>query len=464
MVGFALVYRNTTFLYIAGAMIVLLLLFSIGMRWSQKRAVRKRAADEARRYAKYLRERDTELAEAGELQRGALARLYPDPGRLWTLLVKRADVWERRPDHRDFLHVRLGTGAVPLDRPVDFDLGMNPLAEYQAHSLQEARKLVERRSTLRGEPVVVDLAEVGVLAVTGSREHARSWARTLMNQLAAWRAPHDLRLLTAFEPDEAEAWEWGKWLPHQRVDPNVPGRFLFARSMGELDALLEPELRPRLEQLRRIAEANVSGREIRLVAPELVVILDGYRPDHPANELPAFRELLTRARQLKCVLILLCDARELEPSHIDARLTVAERGAGAWELWGQDAPSIPEVFLDHVDLGTSEATARTLTPLRLAEGGDGERGLSMNVRLVDLLGLPSSDALDPQTSWRPRPRAQSLRAPIGRAADGEILELDLKQAAEGGMGPARRPGGRHRLGQERAAALAGRRARRHPRP
>ena len=81
-----------------------------------------------------------------------------------------------------------------------------------------------------------------------------------------------------------------------------------------------------------------------------------------------------------------------------------ERGAGSWELWGQDAPSIPEVFLDHVDLGTSEATARTLTPLRLAEGGDGERGLSMNVRLVDLLGLPSADALDPR---RPGARARA---------------------------------------------------------
>ena len=435
LVGFAIVYRSSAFLFIAGAMIVLLLAFSIGMRWSQKRAVRKRAADDARRYAKYLRERDLELAEAGERQRGALARLYPEPGRLWTLLVKRANVWERRPDHRDFLHVRLGTGNVPLDRDVELDLGMNPLAEYQPQSLQEARKLVERRETLRGEPVVVDLAEVGVLAVTGDRARARAWSRTLMNQLAAWRAPHDLRLLTAFAPEDADEWEWGKWLPHQRVDPNVPGRFLFARSARELEALLEPEIGPRLEQLRRIAEADVRGRDVPLVAPELVVILDGYRPDHPANDLPAFRELLMQARRLKAVVVLLTDARELEPSHIDARLSVPERGPGSWALWGQDAPSIPEVFLDQVDLGTSEATARTLTPLRLAEGGDGERGLGASVRLVDLLGLPSADALDPGRTWRPRPRAAALRAPIGRAADGEVLELDLKQAAEGGMGP-----------------------------
>ena len=169
------------------------------------------------------------------------------------------------------------------------------------------------------------------------------------------------------------------------------------------------------------------------MAPELVVIIDGYRPDHPVNELAAFRELLTRARQLKAVLILLTDERDLEPSHIDARLTVPERGPGAWELWGQDAPSIPEVFLDQVDLGTSEAIARTLTPLRLAEGGDGERGLS--TRAAGRPARAASATRSSATGWRRAAARDSLRAPIGRSADGEVLELDLKQAAEGGMGP-----------------------------
>src|SRR5688500_6681626 len=67
MVGLAIVYRSSMSLYIAGAVLLLLLTFSFGMRWSQRRGVRKRAAEEARRYAKYLRERDSELAEAGEL-------------------------------------------------------------------------------------------------------------------------------------------------------------------------------------------------------------------------------------------------------------------------------------------------------------------------------------------------------------------------------------------------------------
>jgi S-DNA-T family DNA segregation ATPase FtsK/SpoIIIE len=435
MLGFALVYGKSAFMYIALGMVALMLVFSLAMRWSQKRAVRKRTAAEAKRYADYLRKVDMELARAGELQRGALARLYPDAKHLWTQVVKGRDIWERRPHDKDFLHVRLGEGTVALDRPVELDVASTPLTNYHSDSLREARRLIDRRAKLRSEAVVVDLAETGVLAVTGARERSRAWARGLMVQLAASRAPHDLRIVTCFE-DPAQ-WEWGKWLPHQRVDPGAPaaGELLLARSPAELEAILEREVRPRADHLRRLADADPHTRtRFELAAPELVVIVDGWSPAGPIGDGPAFKELVSRARTLKAVIVLLVDEREQEPSHIDARLSVPERGLAAWEVWGQDAPSIPEVRLDEVDLGVAEAIARTLAPLRLAEdGGDGERGLGASVRLVELLGAADVRTLEPARA--PKPRAEALRAPIGRTAQGEILWLDLKQAAENGMGP-----------------------------
>ena len=71
MLGFALVYGKSAFMYIALAMVVLLIGFSVLMRWSQKRSVRKRAAEEARRYATYLRERGQ---RAGARRRAAARR------------------------------------------------------------------------------------------------------------------------------------------------------------------------------------------------------------------------------------------------------------------------------------------------------------------------------------------------------------------------------------------------------
>src|SRR6476661_6872050 len=310
--GFALVYGNTAFLYIGAAMMILLLGVSFAMRWSQKRSVRKRAAADARRYAKYLRERDHELAEAGELQRAALRRLYPDPAALWADVVKRRGVWERRPGHDDFLHVRVGKGAVKLDRPIEFDITANPLTEYQPIPLREAQGVVGRRARLGQQPVVVDLAEVGVLAVTGSAERARAWARALMVQLAAFRSPHDIVLTATFPTDAADDWTWAKWLPHAWVEAAVPDApapvraVALARDAAELEALLEPTLGARLEALRRMAEADVGGREVGLVAPELVVFVDGYAPGHAANSVAAFRELLARARDLRALVVLLC--------------------------------------------------------------------------------------------------------------------------------------------------------------
>jgi S-DNA-T family DNA segregation ATPase FtsK/SpoIIIE len=441
LLGFAIAFGNSVFLYIALVMIVLMLGFSLAMRWSQRRGVRKRAAADARRYAAYLRERDDELAEAGDLQRRALARLYPDPGKLWTAVLKRRGIWERRPDHPDFMHVRFGRGNVPLDRAVELELGVNPLTEYQAQPLQEARRLVERRGTLRGEPLVEDLSDVGVLAVTGDRARTRGFARALMTQLAAFRAPRDLRLGACFDASDSGEWDWAKWLPHQRAERHSPGRgadrpvLAFARTPLELDALLDAELRPRLEQLRRMAESGIAGRDVQMNAHKLVLVVDCWRPDHFAADLPSFRQLLATARELEALVVLLTDERELEPPETGARLSVPAHGTASFERAGPNAPRIERIALDEVDTGTAEAIARALTPLRLEEGGDGARGLTADVRLVDLLGLQSAAALDPARSQAPRPRSQTLRAAIGVRADGELLELDLKQAAEGGMGP-----------------------------
>jgi len=440
MVGFALVYGNTAFLYIAGAMMVLLVAFSIGLRWSQKRAARRKAADEAQRYARHLREQEDELTEAGELQRRASARLYPDVEKVWTGMVQLQGVWERRRHDDDFLHVRLGRGAVPLERPVTLEIGANPLTEYQSESLHEARWMIQRRSTLPNQPVVEDLSEVGVLAVTGHPDTGRAWARSLLAQLAAFRAPHHLRLVTSFDPEHAEQWQWGKWLPHQRLErpgedgAQAPPALTLARSPAELEALLEAEVGPRAEQLRRIAESERGGRSGPLEVHTLVVVIDGYRPDHPANSMPAFRELLARARELEAILVLLSEARELEPTEIDARVSVTEQGSGSWQRSGPNAPLRSDVALDSADVGMSEAIARSLAPLRLKGWGDGGRGMT-SVRLLDVLGLDALEGFDPQVPQVPRPRALELRVPVAVQSDGELLELDLKQAAEGGMGP-----------------------------
>ena len=91
---------------------------------------------------------------------------------------------------------------------------------------------------------------------------------------------------------------------------------------------------------------------------------------------------------------------------------------------------------DTLSLAEAEALARELAPLRPARGGaPGEDALAVNTTLTALLGIAEARALDLRgCGARARP-AGRLRVPIGLDASGQPVELDIKESAQGGMGP-----------------------------
>ena len=84
------------------------------------------------------------------------------------------------------------------------------------------------------------------------------------------------------------------------------------------------------------------------------------------------------------------------------------------------------------------AIARPLRrrPLRLAvTHRAGEAPLQSDTGLTDLLGIADAESYDARDAWAPRPHRSRLRVPIGTGADGQPVELDLKESAQDGMGP-----------------------------
>src|SRR6202035_5385397 len=75
-------------------------------------------------------------------------------------------------------------------------------------------------------------------------------------------------------------------------------------------------------------------------------------------------------------------------------------------------------------------------PLRPA-GGDlpGDDALAVNTTLTSLLGIGAPESLDVASLWRNRAARNRLRVPIGLDAGGLPVELDIKESAQGGMGP-----------------------------
>ena len=87
-----------------------------------------------------------------------------------------------------------------------------------------------------------------------------------------------------------------------------------------------------------------------------------------------------------------------------------------------------------LSLPAAEALARQLAPLRMG-GGDDDEPLLANLDFTDLLSLGDAGSVDVARTWRPRSLAERLRVPIGVGEDGQPVMLDLKEAAQEGMGP-----------------------------
>jgi len=462
------VRRGALLVAVVAGMVLLSMAAGLAPRLRERRArVRDRA-----RYLSYLDGVRSRLDEVATAQRRAAELLHPDLPGLLALVGRAARLWERRPGDDDFLTVRVGRGPVALACPVRLDQG-GPLAGHDPELLAAAEELVAGRARVADVPVTLALRDLGVVAVTGPPGPARALARAMVCQLAAVHAPDDLRILASVRSGGEPAWDWLKWLPHARLPspeagPGPPG-CLLASGPARLAALLEAEARPRLERLARAGAAPGAGagpgpglgagpgagpgaasapgpgrwasgvpgdRASReWAAPHLLVLLDGFSPLAPEARLPVVGELLARAADVGATVVCLAAGRADEPAELAARIRLSEVGGLELEEAGPRGRRSGGVAADHGGVAWCEAVARRMAPLRLDRRGARRTGLPDGVRLLDLLDPTGCGLAGPAAGWHPRPPSELLRVPIGVRSGGDPVVLDLKEAADGGMGP-----------------------------
>ncbi len=438
---FFIAFRNNPFILIAVAVMVLC---SVGMGVTmgvlQRVTYRRQQKFERTTYLNYLTDCRTHLRSVAQSQRQVRTRLYPVAQQIEADVLRRnTNVWERRPEDRDFLSVRLGTGPVQLSSPVRLDLGSNPMVRYVPELRSQAESLVMEYSNLDDMPLVVSLRNVGTLAINGKPHLAHGLLRSLLCQIFAFHAPEDVRCAAYFPQERAEEWEWLKWLPHTRrlrqvklekkyaPDPLC----LLADTATDFRALLVHQIKPELDRRRRLLD-DQRVQETQSMKPHLLVVLDGFHPTSPLAHMPEMEELLRDATRLGVTVLCLVEHEHQEPAILQARVTVSEVGWFAFKEIAFGGQLLEGLTLDNADSATCETIARSLTPLTLADKGS-QQDLSHDVRLLDLLSVCSAESVQ---LVRTQPSQQSLlQASIGRRADGETLVLDLKEAAEKGMGP-----------------------------
>ncbi|WP_336207642.1 type VII secretion protein EccCa [Nonomuraea sp. LPB2021202275-12-8] len=395
---------------------------TIGQMGRQSGERKSRLNGARRDYFRYLAQIRKRVRRAAVQQREALEWSGPAPDTLWwTAMGPR--LWERRPRDDDFSTVRLGTGvqklAVQLIPP-----DSKPVEDLDALSAGALRRFVRTHSTVSHLPVAVALHSFARIKLSGDQAAMRSLVRAMVAQMVVFHSPDDMRIMVCAGKEWMSHWEWVKWLPHALHPEETDGAGqvrLMAENLGDLDQLLGDELK---ERARFKPGASTDA------LPYHVLILDGGHVPHDS-------QLGADAIQGVTVIDLSNSAGVVE-ERSTLRLQIQPDGFHMVKVDHAGKETTNRLGdPDVLDYLRAEGLARQLAPLRAStlKGGEAQDVLAVNTTLTDLLGVGDPARLDTAQTWRPRAGRNRLRVPIGLGADGRLVELDIKESAQGGMGP-----------------------------
>ncbi|MGO9157666.1 type VII secretion protein EccCa [Mycobacterium sp.] len=370
-------------------------------------------------YLRYLSVvRDNVRAQAGQ-QRAAAEWSHPEPAALAGVPGSRRQ-WERDPDHSDFLVLRAGRHQVPLhtalrvkDTADEIDL------EPVSHSA--LRSLLDTHRTVRDVPGGIDLTKVSRITVSGEADEVRAALRAWIAQAVTWHDPTVLGVALAARDLEGPDWSWLKWLPHVDIPGELdgvgPARFL-SNDPDELIALLGSAL------VDRPAFTGGPADALR----HLLIVVDDPDFDLSASTLAAGRTGVTVVH--RCITP---PHREQYSDPEKPILRVADGAIVRWQTGGW------QPYIESADQFGADEAAHLARRLSRWDSNPTHAGLrsaaTRGASFTTLLGIPDASELDVPTLWAPRRRDDELRVPIGVTATGEPLLFDLKDEAEGGMGP-----------------------------
>ncbi|WFE34591.1 type VII secretion protein EccCa [Micromonospora sp. WMMD975] len=415
MAMFGLYSRAPVLYVMGGAMAVGMLVMGV-MQVGRAAAERKRQMrGERRDFLRYIAQLRRQARKAAEQQRAAVIWNNPQPDWLWSVAMS-SRLWERRPSHDDFARVRIGLGRQnamlrflpPQTKPIE---DLEPLASISLRRFSEAYR------TVSGVPTSVGLRSFTSVEFEGEADAAVDLVRAMVAALVTLHAPDELRVAVLAPEVHRGPWNWIKWLPHNAhptaFDAAGPVR-MFAGGHEELMDLLGAE----------ISDRGDHDRESRPSSTEPFVVIIAHLADLPDSS------RLLGAGIRNVVMLDLTGRMPGGPKVLRLTLDGEQVTFPAGETTGSAAR-------DGLGATECEALARIIAPKRTSGTLDVvEEPLESDFELTTLLGIRDAHTFDVAALWRTRaPQRNRLTVPIGVTEGGEVIGLDLKESAQGGMGP-----------------------------
>jgi S-DNA-T family DNA segregation ATPase FtsK/SpoIIIE len=360
----------------------------------------------------------------------ALLHAYPDPQMLPSL-IDTERMWEVTPTSDGFTALRYGLGEVELSARLIAPVA--PPGEFlEPVGWVSTVRFLKHHSTVSSMPVALTVSRLSVIGFTGDREVILGMVRSMLLHAAVTHGPDNLSMAVLTDDPDAPTWSWMKWLPHTQHPYELDGLGSARMMYSDWSTLT----------------ASAGGAKVidlnSSFDPMLEIKNDGYRHALVVvdSEVPeTMLDPVIAARGGVTWLLITPPANALAADEGIILRCDADRSVWRSQASRPLADPVKVAIADQTTLGDARTVARQLARFEITpalnmgrQAQQAERGRDWNT----LMRVRDPGAIEPLDTWSGITRyddARRLRIPIGFLQNGDRLELDIKQAAEGGTGP-----------------------------
>lgn len=377
-------------------------------------------------YRRYIAETEDTLQIMNAQEHERLLRTYPNVAECAGLpSADTHQMWDRMPQHADFLHVRVGTGDVKI--PCEISIPKEKLSLIDDALRKEPERLKNTYSVMHGSPVTLALRDEAVIGILGGMR-AGLFAQGLLMQIAALHSYHDVRVAVLTDEGSLSQWSWARWLPHVFASEDRQLRMVASNpgDVHDVVAHLEEVLSIRKNSFAEMDEDNSGDTDGKkpLPLPHYVVFCTNY---HILEDELIMRQLLTN--RLGMTLVMLGEDITSLPK--ECRLVLNVEGGRGYIHTSEGATR--NVDFEYPDKGLVEAFSHTMAPMRVRDVAE-NAAIPTLVSFLDIYGVRRTEDLEVWRMWTENHTYDGIKSVIGYRAGSQPFVLDISDRFHGPHG------------------------------
>lgn len=411
-------------LIMSSAMILTMVFWPVLTSNYEKRKLKKEEKKRQSKYSKYIDDKRQLINNTINTQKQILIENSISLNECENIIInKKRNLWERNPEHSDFLSLRIGTGT---EKPsIDINYPEEHFTMDEDNLVQYLNELIDETKLMENVPINVSLIEKNITAVVGDDVLTKKFIDSLILQIITFHSYDDVRLVLLTDYSCKSEWSYMKNIPHIWNEEKTM-RFYGDNNddVKQISYYLNEELKYRMD--KSLEDRDVNYLRFR---PYYIIIVDSLKIVRTNDFI---KKLLEQKDNFGFSILIKNDRLSNLPKECSTFINIDKQTSGIFEneLVSDKQKEFVANIDENIDL---EKCAICLSKIPI-EFKNGKMGLPNSVGFLEMYNVGMIEQLNILNRWQKNDPTTSLEAPIGIEENGEVFKLDLHEKASGPHG------------------------------